>query len=186
MSNRWPAVVTSVDRERREVRVEIPGITDGADEMPIADIEYPIGDRSAQTEIRILPGDNVWVAFHGGDPRYPIITGFRVKQAGNEVGTRRWVHDNFELTADGEYKLTAGNKVTIIVGNTTLVLEQSKATLTSSTMEFHGYSKFFGNVDCTETITAVVDVKGGDVSLKKHLTSNVQSGTGTSGTPIPE
>ena len=61
MISRLPATVTSVDRARREVRIEIPGITDGADEMPIADIEYPIGDRSAQTEIRILPGDTVTV-----------------------------------------------------------------------------------------------------------------------------
>jgi hypothetical protein len=185
VSSRWPATVTSVDRDRREVRVDIPGITDGADEMPIADIEYPIGDRSAQTEIRILPGDDVWVAFHGGDPRYPIITGFRVKQTGNEVGTRRWVHDNFELTADEEYKLTAGTKVTIIVGSTTFVLEGSKATLTSPNMEFHGASKFFGNVECTQTITATVDVIGGNVSLKTHLTTGVDPGSGLSGLPQP-
>lgn len=129
--SRWPAVVKSVDRQRREVRVEIPGITDGADEMPIADIEYPIGDRSAQTEIRILEGDDVWVEFQGGDPRYPIITGFRVKQTGNEVGTRRWLHDNFELTADENYKLTAGVMIEKIVGAANIKIEDGKITLTA-------------------------------------------------------
>lgn len=181
----YPAVVKSVDRAKREVRVEIPGITDGADVFPIAEVEYPIGDRSEQTEIRILAGDRVWVEFIGGDQRYPLIRSFRAKHVDNEPDTRRWAHDNIELTADQEYKLTAGSKATIIVGSTTFVLEGGKATVTATEMEFHGHSKFFGPVDCTETITAEVDVIGGNVSLKNHRTTNVRGGSDLSGPPQP-
>lgn len=114
--NRYPAVVKSVDRPRREVRVDIPGFTDGGDQFPIAEIEYPIGDRSEQTELRILEGDRIWVAFINGDPRYPIITGFRAKHVGNEPDTRRWVHDNFESIADLLYRVQAGEKFEVEVG----------------------------------------------------------------------
>ena len=181
----YPAVVKSVDRARREVRVEIPRITDGAEVFPVAEIEYPIGDRSEQTEIRILEGDRVWVEFIAGDPRYPLIRSFRAKHVDNEPDTRRWAHDNIELTADQEYKLTAGSRATIIVGSTTFVLEDGKATVTAAQMEFHGDSKFFGAIECTDTITAEIDVIGGSVSLKNHLTTNVRSGSDLSGPPQP-
>lgn len=183
--NRYPAVVKSVDRPRREVRVDIPGFTDGSDQFPIAEIEYPIGDRSEQTELRILEGDRIWVAFINGDPRYPIITGFRAKHIGNEPDTRRWVHDNIEHVADHEFRVIAADKAIITVGDTTYVLEPGKAVLSSAEIEFHGHSKFFGDVDCTQTIRADVDVISADVSLVHHLTGGVDSGTGTSGEPIP-
>lgn len=77
MQGRYPAIVRSYDQARRTCRVEIPGLTDGADTLPEAEIEYPVGDKAAHgqypTEIEILPGDTVWIAFIGGDPRYPII-----------------------------------------------------------------------------------------------------------------
>ena len=58
MQGRYPAIVRSYDQARRTCRVEIPGLTDGADTLPEAEIEYPVGD-------------TVWIAFIGGDPRYP-------------------------------------------------------------------------------------------------------------------
>jgi hypothetical protein len=179
------AVVDSVDRARREVRVIIPSLTDGADTPLLAELEYPLGDRSEQTEIRILPGDRVWVEFQDGDPRYPIITGFRTKHVENEPDTRRWVHDNIEHVAENEFRVIASEKVIITVGDTTFVLEPSKTTLTSADMEFHGNSKFFGDVECTQTITAATDVIGGNVSLKDHLTTNVRGGSDLSGPPQP-
>lgn len=131
--SRFPAVVKSVaeGRARREVRVEIPGYTDGADTFPVAEVEYPIGDRSEQTEIRILEGDRVWVEFINGDPRYPIITGFRAKQVGNEPDTRRWVHDNIELIADLLYRVQAGERVEIAVGGATVEVTDGKIELTA-------------------------------------------------------
>ncbi|WP_052700073.1 hypothetical protein [Methylocucumis oryzae] len=103
---RYPAVVKGYDGPTRQVRVSIPGITDGGDELPVAEIEYPIGDKK-NTEIEILDGDTVWVAFIGGDQRYPIITGYRNPSAGNEVDWRRFHHANIELTADNVLKLNA-------------------------------------------------------------------------------
>ena len=102
-SGRWPAVVREYDAKRRLCRVEIPGITDGAETLPNAEIEYPIGDRTRgafETEIEILENDAVWVSFIGGDPRYPIITGWRVPREGNSVGWRRWHHENIEILAE--------------------------------------------------------------------------------------
>lgn len=85
MHGRYPAIVRTYDQARRTCRIDIPGLTDGGDTLPEAEIEYPIGDKSRSgafaTEIEILPGDTVWVAFIGGDPRYPIITGYRNPQS---------------------------------------------------------------------------------------------------------
>ncbi len=104
MPGRYPAIVKTYNQARRTCRVEIPGLTDGGDVLPEAEIEYPIGDKSRagqyETEIEILAGDTVWVSFIGGDPRYPIITGYRNPQAGNSVDWRRWHHKNIEHIAD--------------------------------------------------------------------------------------
>lgn len=190
MSSRFPAIVKSVDRPRREVRVEIPGITDGADTMPLAEIEYPIGDRSEQTEIRILEGDRVWVSFIGGDPRYPIITGFRAKNTGNEVGTRRWVHDNFESIADALYRVQAGESITLVVGGSTLLIEGGQTTLTTAKLvvdapesEFTGNVKVIGTLDVDgQTTLAGVTSNGKDVgSTHRHANSG---GSGTGGVPV--
>lgn len=70
---------------RRTCRLEIPGLTDGADTFSKAEIEYPVGDKAAHgqypTEIEILPGDTVWIAFIGGGPHYSSITGSSSTQA---------------------------------------------------------------------------------------------------------
>ena len=104
MPGRYPAIVKTYDQARRTCRIEIPGITDGGDVLPEAEIEYPVGDKSRDgtytTELEILAGDTVWVAFIGGDPRYPIITGYRNPQAGNSADWRRYHHKNYELLTD--------------------------------------------------------------------------------------
>jgi len=112
MPGRYPAVVKSYDQSRRTCRVEIPGLTDGGDVLPEAEVEYSIGDKSRsgqfETEIEILPGDTVWIAFIGGDPRYPIITGYRNPQTSNSVDWRRWHNKNIEMLADGTLRLAVG------------------------------------------------------------------------------
>ena len=104
MPGRYPAIVKTYNQARRTCRVEIPGLTDGGDVLPEAEIEYSIGDKSRsgkwETEIEILPDDTVWISFIGGDPRYPIITGWRNPQAGNSVDWRRWHHKNIEMIGD--------------------------------------------------------------------------------------
>ncbi|MFA5920131.1 MAG: hypothetical protein WC856_02420 [Methylococcaceae bacterium] len=122
---RYPAIVKTYDPVTRTCRIDIPGITTGADSLLLAEIEFPIGDKSRngvwQTEIEILPEDTVWVAFINGDSRYPIITGYRNPQVGNSVDVRRWHHKNIDLNATldltGEGTniiLTASTKVTIV------------------------------------------------------------------------
>lgn len=122
---KWPGVVASYDDAARMLRVRVDGVTDGSNLLPLAEIEYPIGDRADapnpkdHTELRILVGDMVWVEFMGGDPRFPIITGHRLKRAGNPTGWRRWRHANIEMTADGDMVLNATNLILNISGDMT-------------------------------------------------------------------
>ena len=129
LPSRWPGEVVSYDAARRVCRVRIPGITDGSTEFPEATIEQAIGDKSEHTEIRILPGDRVWLAFEMGDSRFPIVTGFRAKETGNETAWRRWHHANMELTADGALKINAATveisgstSVRLVSGGTEIIL----------------------------------------------------------------
>lgn len=114
LPGKWPGIIKEYDRQRRECRVEIPGITDGAEEFPVAQIEYPIGDKSKHTEIRILEGDLVWLEFECGDPRYPIITGWRNPNEENVTLFRRWHHENIETDADETQKHTSGTTYTVL------------------------------------------------------------------------
>lgn len=114
--------IRSVDRKRVEVRVEVPPYTDGASLMPLAQVMYPIGDDSTNTEIRLVDGAPVWVAFEAGDSRYPIIMGFRNPNTGNVVGMRRWNHDSFEINADKVLTINAGTAINLVVGGTSIKL----------------------------------------------------------------
>lgn len=118
----WPGEVASYDAQARTCKVRIPGITDGSSEMPTAVFSNPLGDRAGDTEIRILAGDLVWLMFEGGDPRFPVITGYRTPREGNPSDWRRWRHANIELTADGKLVLNAQeleiNAKVKIVGDT--------------------------------------------------------------------
>lgn len=149
LPGRYPAVVREYLEASRTCRVEILGMTDGADTMPEAEIEYPIGDRSKSgelaTEIEILAGDPVWVAFIGGDPRYPIITGSRNPRAGNSVNWRRFHHANMELATEEVMRLIAksdllvqsNSKLTLKAGGTTLELTPSGAVLTTPALDIN-------------------------------------------------
>lgn len=129
---RYPAIVETYDQAKRTCRVKIPGITDGGDVLPEAEIEYPIGDKAKDgqftTEIEILPGDTVWIAFLAGDPRYPIITGWRNPQAGNSLDWRRWHHKNIELIADEVMHHIVGGSETTHVPDSITEKTQLKTT----------------------------------------------------------
>lgn len=137
-SNRHPGFIRAVDRDRREIRVEVPPFTDGASELPIAEIEYPIGDDSLDTEIRMVVDRPVWIAFIAGDPRRPIITGFRNPNTGNVVGMRRWNHDNVEINADETLTINAGTAIKLVVGGTTYTLTPDGITSTATKHAIQG------------------------------------------------
>lgn len=191
MAGRYPAVVKEYLAARRTCRVEIAGLTDGADVLPEAEIEYPIGEKSKAgahcTEIEIVPGDTVWVAFIGGDPRYPIITGWRNPQAGNGVDWRRWHHANIELLADDVLRMIAGGDVLLQSGSVVTVVapqvlvECDTATVDSPETTITGNLTVQGNASFTGS-----SVTHGGVNIgKTHRHLGVTTGGGTSGVPQP-
>jgi len=141
MPGRYPAIVKTYDPARRTCRVEIPGLTDGGDVLPEAELEYPIGEKSRAganaTEIEVLPGDTVWVAFIGGDSRYPIITGWRNPMAGSSTGWRRFHHANVELLAEAVMRLIAGGDVLLQAGGT-LTIKAPHVAIESTTLTHNG------------------------------------------------
>lgn len=138
ISGKWPGVVATYDGETRICRVKIEGITEGSTELPEAVLCYDIGDRPNQTEVRILPGDLVWLEFEAGDPRFPIIVGYRTPRAGNSVDWRRWAHANIELTADGEMRLIAGVAVLMQAGDGIVISAGSSITLDAPQITLEG------------------------------------------------
>lgn len=106
---RYPAIVKEYIPEKHQARVEILGYTDGDNKYPLAEIEYPAGDKFNHTEIRILAGDSVWVDFINDDPFYPIITGYRNPGTGNVNRWRRFHHENMELESDSNMILRGEN-----------------------------------------------------------------------------
>ena len=162
MPGRYPAIVKSYDKNRRTCRIEIPGLTDGADVLPEADILYPIGDKSKSgshaTEIEMLPGDTVWISFIGGDSRYPLIDGYRNPKSDNAIDWRRIHHANIEMTADGVLKLNAS---TVEINAPTVTINGTNTTINGSSLKHN--SKNIGD---------------------DHQHSGVQSGPSTSGPPV--
>lgn len=122
---RWPATVFSYDQDSRTCLVEIPGLTDGAETLPIAEIEYPIGDKSRHTEIEIFKGDEVWVEFIRGDPRCPLITGWRNPTIGNSRNWRKWHHKNIELCADKLTIVKSGEDIRLESTGGSIILKAS-------------------------------------------------------------
>ncbi len=134
-ANLIPAVVDSYDQKKRTCRIRIDGITDGGDILPEAEILYPIGDKSHHTELEILSGDLVWVAFQFGDPRYPVICGSRAKNDGNLIDWRRYHHANIELNADGDLYLKAGVRVHVVAPTVLVEAEDAHVVSTNVLVE---------------------------------------------------
>lgn len=156
-----PAIVDSIDREARIARVRIPGLTDGAAELPEAEFCNPIGDKSEHTEIRILPGDRVWLAFQNNDPRYPVIVGYRPRNVENGIDWRRFHHANFEFNADNEFVITA------------------------QTIRLTGHVVITGDTTQTGAITSTGDQIAGGISQINHKHDKVTPGLGITDKPIP-
>jgi len=152
---KYPAFIRDYDKASRLCRVEIPGITDGHDVLPLAEILYPVGEKSfssagqGATEIEILANDPVWVEFIGGDERRPLICGYRnpTLASANSVDYRRIRHANVEITASsGDLKLNAA---------------EAEINLTSKTMKATCDSI---SVDGNMTINGDVTINGATLS----------------------
>ncbi|WP_426237508.1 hypothetical protein [Pseudomonas sp. TWP3-2] len=174
LPNYAAAFVRAVDgnRERREIRVEIPPFTDGAQEFPIAEMCYPMGCDSTNTEIRIVVGMPIWVSFRNGDERYPIIVGHRPVNTGNEQSTRRWNHDNFEFNADKVFTINAGEKIALVVGGTTLVLTADSIAAIAAALTINGPVTQTGG-----------DITSDGISVQKH--PHKDSLNGLTSKPLP-
>jgi len=197
-----PAEVDSIDREKRIARVRIPGLTDGATELPEAQFCNPVGDKSEHTEIRILPGDRVWLAFEGGDPRYPVIVGYRPKNQENGVDWRRFHHANFQFDADDQFIINAKtvtvNAEKVVVNAKQIEANASeKATVVSPEVLIDSPdSKFTGKVEVAGAFTykaGMTGTGGADIggSMKNngvnigstHTHGGVATGSGKTGNP---
>lgn len=177
MPSYTPGFVESVNRETRRCRVRFPG-TEGAEKLPEADVLYPLGDKSEHTEIRILPGDRVWLDFVNGDPRFPIILGFRPKETDNAMEWRRWHHDNIELTADTDFIVTA-------TGGSVLIEAGTVVTIRAPAIHLEGPTTVTGHLtfEAGATGTGSLTVNGKNVG-STHTHSGVSTGGGTTGAPV--
>lgn len=110
---KFPAVITSYNPATRECIIK----NAMGDEID-AEIQYPIGDDSANTEIKIIVGDKVWCEYIQGDTRRALITGYRNPQSGNNTGTRYFAQDIIDLDAGSQAKLSAGQVIDLNAGNT--------------------------------------------------------------------
>jgi phage baseplate assembly protein gpV len=166
MMFKYPAVVMSYDANTRLAKIKLEPLDDGADTQLEAELLYPLGDKS-NTAIEVLAGDFVWVEFEQGDPRYPIIVGYRNKRTGNDDLTRRYHHHgNFEILADNIIK---------IKGNVKVIVESATVEVIATTV----------NVTASNTnITSLVNITG-NTSITGNLTvAGAISGTGGSGASI--
>lgn len=176
---RYPAVVKEYIPEKHQARVEILGYTDGDNKYPLAEIEYPAGDKFNHTEIRILAGDCVWVDFINDDPFYPIITGYRNPETGNVNKWRRFHHENMELASDeemilrGKSLLLEFQKIKVIGDSEfkNTVTHQDKVTANAVISANAGINTDNGGA---VSVSGGMSITGGDVeadgiSLKKHV-----------------
>lgn len=205
----YPAIVRSYDRLKRLARVEIPGITDGAELFPEAEFNYPLGDKSEHSEIRVLEGDRIWVSFAGGDPRFPVVMGYRNKRIGNSVEWRRWHHENIELEADetihlkgknividGADSVTVNTKAATVNASDSVSVTTVTATVTASesatvdtpeatvtgNVSVGGNLSVYGDITAAN-VSADGDVTAAGISLKDHPHTGVMPGSALTGPP---
>lgn len=180
----WPGVVSSYSPITRTCRVEISGITDGSDVRPEAVFNNPLGDNAETTEIRILPGDPVWLMFEGGDPRFPIIMGFRTPRTGNSMGWRRWQHSNIQLTADNQFLIT--------VGATNITVTDGLVKVTGADWDISGAMKIgkgllvMQNINANGNITDMASSPNAKNMAQMRQTFNTHGGHYDSSNRIPD
>ena len=180
MMFKYPAVVVSYDGVTRLAKVKLEPLDEGADTSLDAELLYPLGDKS-NTAIEVLAGDFVWVEFEAGDPRYPIIVGYRNKREGNDDATRRYHHHgSFEILADNITKLKGNVKVIVESETVEVIAPTVKVTSTTVTVDATTVT-----VNATNTnITSLVNITGNTSIAGTLSVAGAISGTGGSGATI--
>lgn len=171
MMFKYPALVMSYDANTRLAKIKLEPLDDGADTQLEAELCYPLGDKS-NTAIEVLSGDFVWVEFEQGDPRYPIIVGYRNKRTGNDDTTRRYHHHgNFEILADNIIKIKGNVKV--IVESATVEVIATTVNVTASNTNITSLVNITGNTSITGNLTvagAISGTGGGGASIAGNVT----------------
>jgi phage baseplate assembly protein gpV len=171
MMFKYPAVVMSYDANTRLAKIKLEPLDDGADTQLEAELLYPLGDKS-NTAIEVLSGDFVWVEFEQGDPRYPIIVGYRNKRTGNDDLTRRYHHHgNFEILADNIIKIKGNVKV--IVESATVEVIATTVNVTASNTNINSLVNITGNTSITGNLAvagAISGTGGGGASIAGNVT----------------
>ena len=183
LGNYIPGFIESYDGNTRRARVSIPSITDGCEVFPEAEFVYSIGFRTEDTELRILPGDRVWLDFVNGDHRYPMIIGYRTLGSDNLIDTFRVRQTNVELIADQDMLLKATAGDVLIQAGTTLTLRCSSIVLDGNvsitgTLDVDGKITGSGGISTTG-----LSENNGVRNGSNHTHTNVRFGTDISGPP---
>jgi phage gp45-like len=177
---KYPAVVVGYDANTRLAQVKIEPLDNGADTVLDAELLYPLGDKS-NTAIEVLSGDFVWVEFEGGDPRYPIIVGYRNKRTGNDDSTRRYHHHgSFEILADNIIKIKGNVKVIVESETVEVIAPTVKVTSTTVTVDATTITVNASNTN----ITSLVNITGNTSITGNLAVAGAISGTGGSGANI--
>jgi Type VI secretion system/phage-baseplate injector OB domain len=174
----WPGVIESYDASTKTARVAIPGLTDGADEKPVAQFVFPVGDKSEHTDIRVLAGDRVWLAFLAGDAAHPIVVGYRPKEAAAVVDVRRMHHKVMEFRADTDLTAQADSGTVTIKAGTLIRLQAPGIRLEAPTT-------------VTGLLTYEAGITGSGIMVNNsknvgssHGHTGVKSGPNISGAPV--
>lgn len=206
-----PAKLVSYDKVNRTAKVSIEGLTDGVEDGITAMLAYPIGDDDLDTERELLPGADVWVFFEQGDTTMPVIGFYRRHGQGlATIDVRRIRQENIELLARARITLDAKDIInlkaaTINIDASTVNLKASNFNITAQTnakgdinqvgdyfmagnqtinggQTINGNSVSYGNQTINGSVSATVDIKASNISLKSHTHSGVKSGgSSTSG-----
>lgn len=177
---KYPAVVVGYDANTRLAQVKIEPLDNGADTVLDAELLYPLGDKS-NTAIEVLAGDFVWVEFEAGDPRYPIIAGYRNKRTGNDDATRRYHHHgSFEILADNIIKIKGNVKVIVESETVEVIAPTVKVTSTTVTVDATTITVNASNTN----ITSLVNITGNTSIAGTLSVAGAISGTGGSGATI--
>lgn len=99
--------ILSYDAVKREAKVKVYGLTDGASGGLKATFMYAVGEYDKDTEIQIDLERDIFIEFEGGDEECPIIVGYSSHGEGALVGTRRIRQENIEFLARNNIKCEA-------------------------------------------------------------------------------